>query len=401
MFEVLIAAFIVTTITTIILFLFFKNEVLWWEIALLLVASLLTGACFKWVATANLTKDYEYWGTRFERVEYYEDWDEWIEQTCSETCCCDAEGNNCQTTYYDCSYREYHSEYWVKVDHLGNRYNISEAEYIRLKRKMGNSSFKDMHRDYYTDDGDMYYTTWNRKMEDYECISTVHTYENKTQAVKNVFNFPEVDSIDVSEYKLFEYPEPSGRSRFYQRNLLGYKDTKAEHKLQILNGNLGNTKQLKVFILVWQNQPSMQTAALQEAYWKGGNKNEVIISMNIDDDHKPTWCKVFSWSEREDFKIHIRDYVMDQERLNMSSIVDYAHGELNKNFSRKEFSDFDYLEVKLQPNQLVLSFLVSIIINLIGAIIVIKNEARDGWNYKYNNTNAYRYTRKRKFRNIF
>jgi hypothetical protein len=398
MVEVLFGAIGVTAATTAILFLFFKDKVLWWEIALLLAVSLITGASFKWIATSNLTKDYEYWGTRFERVEYYEEWDEWIEETCSEECCCDAEGNGCSTTYYDCSYRDYHSEYYLKVDHLGNKYNITKEEYLRLKAKMGNSTFKDMNRDYYRIDGNMYFTTWNRKMEDYECISTIHEYENKTQAVKNVFNFPDVDSTDIETYGLFEYPKATGKSRFYQRNILGFNDPSAEHKLQIVNGELGCQKQVRVYVLVYKNKPSIQTSHLQQAYWKGGNKNEVVITVNIDDNHKPTWANVFSWSEREDFKVHIRDFILSQEKLNLDEIVDHSHKELKQNFVRKNFSEFDYLEVKLKPNQLMWSVVVSIIINFIVSIFIVLNEARDDWNsyrnnYNYSNSNLSRFRR--------
>jgi hypothetical protein len=403
MFEVLLGAIGVTAAATAILFLFFKSKVVWWEIVALLVVSLITGASFKWIATANLTKDYEYWGTRFERVEYYEEWDEWIEQTCSETCCCDAEGNNCVTTYYDCSYRDYHGEYYRKVDHLGNTHSISKEEYLRLKKKMGNTHFKDMHRDYHRIDGDMHYTTWNKKMEDYECISTTHTYENKTQAVQNVFNFPDVDTMDVETYGLFEYPPTSGKSRYYQRNILGFSDPVAEHKLQILNGNLGNSKQLKVFILVFKNQPSHDVYHLQEAYWKGGNKNEVTISMNIDDDGKPTWANVYSWSEQENFKVHIRDFILNQEKLNLSKIVDFSYDELKANFVRKQFSDFDYLEVKLKPNQLMWSIIVSIIMNILASIFIVLNPYEDGWNtykggYNYNRSNLSRFSKRNRMR---
>jgi len=395
MFEVLIGAIIITAVTTAILFLFFKSEVVWWEIGLLLAISLIVGASFKWIATANMTKDYEYWGARLDRVEYYEDWDEWIEQTCSETCCCDSEGSNCSTTYYDCSYRLYHSAYWRKVDHLGNSHSITEQEYERLNNKMCNTNFKDMHRDYYHDDGDMHFTRWNKKTEDYECIATKHTYENKTQAVKNVFNFEKVDTIDIKQYQLFSYPEPSGQSRYYQKNILGYDDPLAEHQLQILNGELGSVKQLKTFILVFNNQPSVQTSLLQEALWKGGNKNEVVITMNIDDTGKPTWCKVFSWSEQENFKVHIRDFVMKQEKLNLVEVVKFSFTELKSNFIRKEFSDFDYLEVKLKPNQLMCSIIVSIIANILFSIFIVINEWNDGWkNYRKKYSSNYnRYIR--------
>jgi len=376
MFEVLLSALVISLLTTIILYTFFRREVVWFEIVGLIALSLLSSSVYRWAVTSNMTKDYEYWGTRFERVEYYEEWDEWIEQTCSETCCCDAEGNNCQTTYYDCSYREYHPERFVKVDHLGNRFDISKQEYLRLKEKMANSSFRDLNRDYYRIDGDMYYTTWNRELKDYECITTQHTYENKTQAVPNVFNYQEVDSFDIATYNLFEYPTFTGRSMYFQKNILGYNDPKAEHMMQILNGELGHTKQVKTFILVFKDKP-LQAASLQESYWNGGNKNEVVITINIDSTGKPTWCVPFSWSEKENFKIAIRDFVLEQDKLDLNAVAGFAFQEIKQKFVRKEFSDFDYLEVELSTSQMIWNIVISIIINVFTAFFIVANNIKD------------------------
>jgi hypothetical protein len=380
MFEALIGSFFITLISSIVLFLFFKHKVLWWEILILLGVSLLIGASFKWIATSSMTKDVEYWNTIFERVEYYEDWDEWIYETC-ESCSTDSEGN--ETCYtYDCSYRRYHREYYLKIDHLDRSYSISEQEYIRLKGKMGNSTFQDLDRNYYRDDGDMYYTSYNGLEKDFETIVTSHTYKNKPQVVPNVFKYIEVDSFDLATYKLFEYPEPSGSSRYYQKNILGYNDPVAEHKLQVLNGRLGHTKEVKVFVVVFRNQP-MQAGNLQENYWKGGNKNEVVIVINIDDSGKPTWCMPFSWSEKEMFKLNIRNYVMDQEKLNLTNIVNYSYGEIKSGYVRKKFSDFDYLEVKLSTGQLIGLIVTSIIINVLLSIFIVMNDWEDGWRSGY------------------
>lgn len=382
MFEMLISALMITTLCIIMLFLFFKSEVIWWEVLILLAISLLVGATFKWIATMGNSNDTEYWSTRFERVEHYEPWDEYIYQTCTREYACgtDSDGNTeyC-TEIYDCSYVESHSRYFRKVDHLGYSYSINKSEYNRLKRKMGNSSFKDMHRDYHSYDGDMYYTTWNKVMEDYECITTTHTYTNKTQSVPNVFNFVEVDSFDIATYELYEYPTASGMSRYYQKNILGISDPIAEHRLQIVNAEIGNKKQVKIFILIFRNK-SMEAKNLQEAYWKGGNKNEVVIPINIDDTGKPTWCIPFSWSEKEGFKIDIRNFVLEQEKLDLISIINFSEKKILENYERKEFADFEYLEVPLTTSQMIWGIVVSVIVNILVSIFIIGNNIRDGYN---------------------
>tara|TARA_R110000772_G_scaffold20466_2_gene56693 strand:- start:17570 stop:18778 length:1209 start_codon:yes stop_codon:yes gene_type:complete len=386
MFEALIGSFFITLISSIILFLFFRHKVLWWEILILLGVSLIIGASFKGIATSGMTKDVEYWNTIFERVEYYEAWDEEVSCSHSYDCYCgtDEDGYECccSTCYQHIYDVDDHSERFYKVDNHGNSYEISESEYLRLKEKMGNSTFKDLGRDYHSYDGDMYYTSYNGLEKDFETIVTEHRYENKPQVITNVFQYIEVDSFDLATYKLFEYPEPSGRSRYYQKNILGYEDSRAEHRLQILNGRLGHSKEVKVFVVVFRNQP-MQAGNLQENYWKGGNKNEVVITINIDDNGKPTWCMPFSWSEKELFKINIRNFVMEQEKLDLTSVVNYSYKEIESNYERKKFSDFDYLEVKLTTNQMIWLVITSIIVNILLSIFIVMNDWEDGWRNGY------------------
>ena len=381
----LISAFMITALCIVMLFLFFKSKVIWWEVLILIAISLLVAATFKWIISSGNSDDTEYWSTRFERVEKHEAWDEEVSCSHSYDCYCstDEDGYESCSTCYEHSYDvDDHPPGYYKVDNMGNKYSISESEYIRLKNKMGNSTFKDLHRDYHSYDGDMYYTTWNKKMKDYECITSTHTYTNKTQAVPNTFNFPEVDSFDLATYELYEYPTASGRSRYYQKNILGHNDRFAEHQLQIVNGEIGHKKQVKIFILIFHNK-SMEAKNLQEAYWKGGNKNEVVIPINIDDTGKPTWCLPFSWSEKEGFKVDIRDFVLSQEKLNLSKIIKFSEKSIIENYERKEFADFEYLEVPLTSTQMIWGIVLSIVINLGVSIFIIGNSVEDGWQDGY------------------
>ena len=84
---------------------FFNHEIHKLEIAIPVVVTIIFIGIFKWAGVSYNVSDTEYWGSKLIKAEYYEEWDEWIEETCSYECCCDSEGNNCETVYYDCSYR--------------------------------------------------------------------------------------------------------------------------------------------------------------------------------------------------------------------------------------------------------------------------------------------------------
>jgi len=103
-------AIFIPIIVAIVLFAFFKHRTMWWEVLIPLVASIIFILISKWVAISSLTSDTEYWNDVITEARYYEEWDEWIDQTC-ETCTTDNDGNQDCTTY-DCSYRDYHGAYW-------------------------------------------------------------------------------------------------------------------------------------------------------------------------------------------------------------------------------------------------------------------------------------------------
>ena len=392
MFEVILISIGIVILSSIILLTIFNHKTHLIELLILLVVSVLFSIIFRYFSIDGLTKDSEYWSTRFEKIEYYEPWDEYIHETCTENYVCgtDSKGN---TTYctrtYDCSYVERHPSRYVKEDHLGNTYSASESEYLRLKNKMGNSSFVDLRRNYHSYDGDMYYTTYNNKLEDYECITSTHNYENKTQAVSNVFQYEDIDSLDIATFKLYDYPRVDGE-KYYQPSLIGYDDPISEHTLQVINGELGNTKQVKVFVLVFRDMP-ITSANKQQSYWKGGNKNEVVVVINLDNNDKPTWCVPFSWSDKEEFKINIRNYVMSQDTINMRETVSYIGDQVDSRYVRKEFADFDYLEVGMTSKQTTWLLISNVILNIIASIIIVHNNLDDSFNrYERNSYNRIR-----------
>ena len=368
-FQFIFLALVIPVFTAIILWFWFKHKTVWWEFLIPFAASIIVILIFKYTAEWSRTRDIEYWGGSVINTEYYEDWNEYIHQTC--TCCCDKDGNNCTT--YDCSYVSYHSEYWKITGSNGENIRISKQQYELLVKKFNNEVFVDLHRGYYTNDGDKYVSTWDKNKETLEPIITVHSYENRVQVSNSVFNYPEVKEKDVKQYKLYEYPEIY--DNYKQKCILGVGDSTqilAERKFQILNSELGYKKEVKVFVLLYQNLP-IRTAELQESYWKGGNKNEFIVCIGIDDKMNVKWCKPFSWSEVAEPKIRTRNFVQKQDKLNLSELSDFLYKELNNNFIRKKFKEFSYLTVEPTTGQTIAAFIITLIINILCSIFVIKN----------------------------
>lgn len=370
---IIYGALFVPVITAVLLFCFFRQKTAWWEY----IAPIFICAAFIFTAKACVEKSQvtstEYWGSIVERIEYYEDWDEWITQTCSRKCCCDSKGNNCQTTYYDCSYRQYHSAYWQIITTTGETISISQSQYQKIKNKLGNESFVELNRNYYHDDGDMYVCKWNCQNYTAVPVTSQHSYENRIKAAdQSVFHFGKITSEDIKKYTLKDYPPIYTYEMASVVGLSGKDADTANIRLGYLNGILGPKKQVKVIVLVFMNQP-LDAALYQEWYWQGGNKNEFVICIGIDKSGSIKWCKPFAWNN-ERLKITIRQYVQDQKRLNLTALSDHLYTQLATQWKRKQFKEFSYLTVEPPMGWVITCYIVAILICTLSSLWIIKNE---------------------------
>jgi hypothetical protein len=197
-----------------------------------------------------------------------------------------------------------------------------------------------------------------------ECIVTKHSYENKVPATHNVFNFQKVTEKDKENYSLYEYPEIY--DGFKQKHILGIGDktqSRAEQNMQLLNAELGHKKQLKAFILIFKNQ-SKQAGIMQEAYWQGGNKNEFVLTIGVDNQNNIHWAYPFTWAEHSNVKVNTREYVLAQKKLNLEDISNFLYTELDKNFVRKQFSEFSYLTLEPSGTAIIWSAVILVIITV-------------------------------------
>lgn len=376
-------------LTAVVLYAFFKHKTKWWEMSVPLVASVLFILIFKGCSVSYLTHDTEYWNDVIVEARYYEEWNEWIVETC-EDCTTDDDGNE-DCVSYDCSYQDTHYAYWEIETKTGWTMSITEEEYNRLRRKFGHKPiFVDMHRDYDTKDGDMYKVVWDNSDNKLECVVRSERYENRTQVSDGIYKYKEVTEEEIKEYGLHDYPSISRNHK--QKHLLGKSDKVAEHNLEVINGKLGPTRQLKAFVIVFKNQP-IEAGIRQEAYWGGGNKNEFVVTIGVNSKGKVTWCHPFSWSESESPKIKMRNFVRKQKKLNLSEVTNHMICELSQ-FERKSFSDFDYLNVEPTDTQKMWAYILTFLINIGLSIWIVVNEFDADYDSSTNNKNAYYNRRK-------
>lgn len=371
-------AMIIPFATAICLYYWFNHKTVWWEFLIPLIASICLIGISKKMIEVGQTRDIEYWGGWVVRAEYYEEWDEEVEYIETQT---DSDGN---VTYVTKTEIEYHSPEWLIKDSNGITIWINQPTFENLCEKFGNRRFIDLHRSYYSEDGDLWVTTWKNTDNTLTPVTTSHLYENKVAVSDSVFNFPEVDP---KTYNLYDYP------RIYDffkcKSILGPGDQTlalAEKKLSYWNAKLGAKRQVRIMILIFKNKP-IQAGIDQQSYWKGGNKNEFVICVGTDNSNKITWCYPFSWTEEEILKTNVKQCINDMETLNLENIVDTVAPQIDKHWVRKEFADFDYLTIEPPTWAIFLTFFFTLSVNIGLSCWIIANEHEDGYsNYSRQRT---------------
>ena len=377
---IIYGAIIIPIITAILLWKLYKHEIVWWEILVPMAASLLLIIGSKCAIETVQVRSEEYWGSIVKETHYYEPWNEYIHRTCTRKV-----GKTTQT--YDCSYVQYHPAQYDVTTTSGEYIGINEAEYLKLKSKFGNSSFVDMHRRYHTKDGDMYKSLWDGSKEKSVPATTIHSYENRVKAADaSVFHFKKVTEKHVKDFDLQQYPPIT--NYFDMDAIIGDDNipdvVSANKKLKYLNGKLGPTKEVRMFIVVFKNQP-IDASFYQESYWEGINMNEIVVCIGINDLREVQWARVISWTHNEGLKIDIRRIVEGQDKLNLCELVDKSYPLIENGFIRRDFHEFDYLTVNPPVWAVILTYFLTIALNFGISRWAITNEHSETNNKHWRN----------------
>ncbi|VVB50650.1 Uncharacterised protein [uncultured archaeon] len=353
-------AMLIPVLTVLVLAFFFNKKMAWWEYLVVLGIPALIILGIKADVEASQVHCTEYWGAYLTKGAYYEEWNEYIHQTCTRSypCGTDSEGHiEWCTETYDCSYVATHPEYWEVTNSIGEDFSVSKQYFENLCKLWGSRVFVDMNRHYYTEDGDAYVTTFDKDYEHTIPTTTKHSYENRVQASHSVFNFREFKKGEAQQLGLFDHPPINS---FDQTSVLGTLSSHQDKKyVDFTNAYLGAPSKFRMYILSWQGK-GQDIAVQQEAYWKGGNKNEIVICVGMDSANtKAEWCKVFGWSKNEILKINIRDCVVGQNTLDLKVLAGYVNEQVKGKVIRRDFREFSYLTVDPPTSAVVWTFIVT------------------------------------------
>jgi hypothetical protein len=359
---------------------FFRNKIVWWELFIPIASSVLFILVSYYTMKSITLHDVEYNGYVVVKAQRFEYWSSWVDKTCSytTTCCCDSKGQNCQTQvhYYDCSYCDENKPYWVMYDSGGNKIHITEEYYKKLLKKWGaKEEFVDMNRKIHKRgrcgvDGDAYMITWKGEIETSETTTYEVSFSNILKSNHSAFNYPNITKEEAKLKGLFEYPELKG---VYQKSVLGYDSKKLEQYMSHLNGYYGLAKKIRIYTLFYRNK-HIDIAFEQEAYWDGGNQNELIVCISLDDNDKIQWVKAFSWCDNKRVVIDIMGDILKLGKVDPESFYNIYLNAIQDNWHYKSFKDFNYLSFEPTIGQLIFVYIMTLVISVGCVWYAIKNE---------------------------
>lgn len=395
----------IPVVTAAFLLVFFFKRTKLCELAVLLLPSALIILIMNAAMIRYSTTDKEYRGAYSKTLCFYEAYDEEVPCTHSYDCNCstDKDGRRSCSTCYQHSYDvDYHPKHWTKKLSSGQELEISESEFNTLKQRFASTEyFVDLHRSYHSIDGDVYKTDFKGQPDRSDVITTEHSYINRIQASHSVFKLENIDEKTKKMYGLYDYPTILNNR---QQVVLGKKiSPELERKIQYLNGYYGASKQFKLFILFFNN-PDIDVAFKQRSYWEGGNKNEFTICLGTDKSGKFAWVKCFSWMDTPALEVEVESFFTKNKDLSLEKFADWMPVNIVRHWHRKQFKDFDYLQVELTQKQMMWILIILLVYNIAASIWIVcnefKNEYIDSPNDMYNYDGVGYYDKRKKPQHI-
>jgi hypothetical protein len=358
-----------------------KKSFVWWELLIPTVACFITILILKNSVETALVSDTQYKGGMIVEARYYEQWSTWVTKTCSEQYACGTyttgTGKNKTThtkyctRYYDCSYCDDHSPYWEVHDDQGNTWSISQSKYASLLTQWkATPQFVNQHRSISThgscgQDGNMYSIKWNNDMLTSEPSTFEGTYTNKVQASKSNFDLRDVSEDDAKKLGLFDYPTVN---KYSQHTILGLDSMKfldQPHKnganimFDYFNGYYGSKRKIRLYVIL-SSDKNIEWAINQRYYWDGGNKNEIVICIDVDKNNgKINWVYPFSWSKNKRIEVDLREDISEMKQLQFSQLYQIIVNS-TENFTYRDFREYNYLEVDPPFWEMVVLFILTL-----------------------------------------
>lgn len=211
-------------------------------------------------------------------------------------------------------------------------------------------------------------------------VSKEHDFDNYIKASKtSIFG----KKISLSKKELKQLPVYPNKVFDYYRidrvldlaGILSAEElSQANRELSEILKTSGFQKQANVVIVLTNQSEEFALKLLEN--WYGGKKNDVVIVIGLNA-KKIDWVRIHSWSLHSLFDIKLRDDILDLRTLEMPKVMSLIQQELNDNYVRRSFKEFEYLRWQIMPSDQALW--VFIVLSLIISTCVGRYFAYNDW----------------------
>ena len=201
-------------------------------------------------------------------------------------------------------------------------------------------------------------------------VTEKHRYRNKIRRSNSIFKYEHISKARAAENGLCDYPKivdfdaPCILSRDIPVS------PAADGMFRRFNGRYASRWQMRLYILLFDASRGAGVSELQRQYWQGGHKNEFTICLGLTPDDRIVWARAFSWADSQQVEVDLARRLMAQRRLNWDNIYRLLICDLNR-WQRKEFKDFDYIDVSLTPRQTLAIYLVALLENALALALAL------------------------------
>jgi hypothetical protein len=288
----------------------FNKRVVWQEAAIGTGVALLTATIFCMIEAggAFVPSDTEVWSDRVNYAQHQPPWVEYYEYAVYRTetyTTTDSKGNVQLHTRQVFDHwqptTERHDDNWWVNSRLES-IDVNSGRYEDIKKEFGSFSSVDGSRSTFKHNSHMIsgspYDERTQNVTGYIYpIAANRKFENRLLKAKDtLYSFQEVP-IEQAR-KLFEWPKILA-NQFETNRLLGSaKNFWDGRQWDQMNAVLGPTKNVNLIAIGFPAGTALETGMLQERYWKGGKKNDLVLTFG-GDPNKPEWAYVFGWTEKE------------------------------------------------------------------------------------------------------
>lgn len=254
------------------------------------------------------------------------------------------------------SYHDHDDEYYGVLN-TGEQIEIDGIVYKKLVQKWGKHPERiSVHHSNCVRGGDGEQCEWNGKEEDTEAFTYTHRYRNPIKNSESELRGHKIKKDEALALGLYEYPEIEvhrQKAVLMAPEVHYTLDTKeADRDLQRLNAFCGASNQIHVFILLFPARDGSGTAFKQRDYWKGCNKNELVVCLGVEG-KSVEWCETLSWMDEHTLDSEVKEYFRQNHNANLKEFVKWLREHIGL-WKRKEVKEMKQISLMSTGNSVFL-----------------------------------------------